>query len=96
MKYVLNLKVESLPTFCERVAKYWATKSWVPTYASGKASAMRYKSVRAFKQALRDAGIADEHGAYVDTLELARLILNAADTARRNELETFAQDMIKP
>ena len=81
MNYHLDLSKESLPTFCERVAKYWATKSWVPVYASGKASAMRYKSVRAFKAALNKAGINDDmaHITYVSTLEMARLILNAQE-----------------
>lgn len=79
MKYTLDLAKESLPTYCERVARHWATKSWIYD-GGGHAGAMRYKSVRAFKDALRDGGLTDVsaiHQAYLDTVAMAKLILNS-------------------
>jgi hypothetical protein len=66
---------ESLPTHCERIACYWQGLVCFDVWASGKAAAMKYKAVRAFKAGLRAAGLSEEqvHQAYVDTLEICRL-----------------------
>lgn len=69
----------SLPSHCERIAKYWATLNCFYPYASGKAAAQKFKSVRAFKQGLRDRGLPEPQidQAYIDTLEISRLLINA-------------------
>lgn len=75
-RYTFNgINTGQLPSHCEKVAAYWATLNCFDVWASGKASAMKYKAVRAFKDGLRAAAMSEEqiHQAYVDTLEICRL-----------------------
>ncbi len=78
-RYAYKANHLSLPTHCERIACYWATLVCFDKYASGKAVGQRYKAVRAFKQGLRNSGMTEENisFAYKDTVELARLKMNA-------------------
>lgn len=66
----------TLPTHCEKIARYWATLVCFDVWASGKAAGQKYKAVRAFKEGLRARCLPEKdiHQAYIDTLEMARLI----------------------
>lgn len=74
-----GINTGTLPTHCERIAEYWATLVCFDECASGKAAAMKYKAVRAFKAGLRFRGLPEKqvNQAYLDTLELARLKMRA-------------------
>jgi len=74
-----GINTGTLPNHCERIACYWATLVGFSVGASGKAAAMRYKAVRAFKEGLRARGLpeAQVEQAYHDTLDLARLKMNS-------------------
>lgn len=68
----------NLPTHCERVAEYWATLTGVYS-GSGKGAGQFYKSTRAFRRGLTQAGLPAElvEQAFRSTLELARVKANA-------------------
>lgn len=74
-----GINTGTLPSHCEKIACYWATLVGFTEGASGKAASMKYKAVRAFKDGLRQRGLPESaiQQAYVDTLELARLKMNA-------------------
>lgn len=79
-RYTWNgINTGTLPTHCERIAKYWATLVCFYEFASGKARGQRYKAARAFQNGLRFRGLPEDqiNQAYADTVAMARLIQNA-------------------
>lgn len=75
----VGINTGTLPSHCEKIARYWSTLNSMMAYASGKAQGQRYKAARAFREGLRVRGLPEDQiqQAYVDTLELARLKANA-------------------
>lgn len=73
-----GISITSLPSHCEKVATYWATLVCFYPDASGRAVAMKYKAVRAFKNGLRARELPEAmvHQAFRDTQDLARLKMN--------------------
>ena len=80
-----GINTGTLPLHCERIARHWATLVCFDVSASGKAAAMKYKAVRAFKEGLRARGLPEKliDQAYVDTLDLARLLISSDQESRR-------------
>jgi hypothetical protein len=74
-----GINTGTLPSHCEKVAKYWVKLVCFDECASGKAAGQKFKAVRAFKAGLRFRGLPEEqiHQAYIDTLTMARLMKRA-------------------
>lgn len=78
-KYHWNQSVESLPTYCNRIAEHWATLACFGPYASGKVVVGRVKAKQAFNAALVGFNDDQKSQAYRDTISIVRLITNAKE-----------------